>query len=433
MSSVNFLLRGISTARDPVRPVLAALVLVAGAIIVSPFLLLAAAFLLATKFRRKSFGRLFSSLPRNIKRTVTRSRAQLSLNLRRLARHIYAEMMTTEAALIVAAANKVDDVRSWYVPTPLWPEFSAIKRPRLTCVPDVVIQEFPIGFSRNDGIKEALHRVDDSIGGGSHFVTYSEHIKTSVLVSDRAVKPDAVHVIRHAPNSLSDRLAVSGFSSPEAASTSLAQALAVGGLGLISGPLLGPRYERAHFSFIFYASQFRPSKNIATLLRAYDHLLRQRFIGHKLILTGQGWDSTVLSLIKHYGLERDVLCLYGLTEQQLAAFYKLAELAVNPSLSEGGMPFTFSEALSVGTPVLMGDIAVTREIITDPDLADDTLFDPYDWRALADKIEWALDNKRALYAKQRKFYDDVLSKRTWDDVVQEHLAILDAIAEPAAP
>ena len=144
MSSVNFLLRGISTARDPVRPVLAALVLVAGAIIVSPFLLLAAAFLLATKFRRTSFGRLFSSLPRNIKRTVTRSRAQLSLNLRRLARHIYAEMMTTEAALIVAAANKVDDVRSWYVPTPLWPEFSAIKRPRLTCVPDVVIQEFPI-------------------------------------------------------------------------------------------------------------------------------------------------------------------------------------------------------------------------------------------------------------------------------------------------
>ena len=76
---------------------------------------------------------------------------------------------------------------------------------------------------------------------------------------------------------------------------------------------------------------------------------------------------------------------------------------------------------------------LTGEIITDPDLADDTLFDPYDWRALADKIEWALDNKRALYAKQRKFYDDVLSKRTWDDVVQEHLAILDAIAEPAAP
>jgi glycosyltransferase involved in cell wall biosynthesis len=136
----------------------------------------------------------------------------------------------------------------------------------------------------------------------------------------------------------------------------------------------------------------------------------------------------IKSFISEHKLEYDVICMHGLTEAELAACYNLADLAVNPSLSEGGMPFTFTEALSVGTPVVMGDIKVTREIIVDPELRDATLFDPYDWRAMADKIEWALANRDELYAKQRKFYDDVLSKRTWDDVVDEHIAIMDELA-----
>jgi len=52
-----------------------------------------------------------------------------------------------------------------------------------------------------------------------------------------------------------------------------------------------------------------------------------------------------------------------LVEFRIAACYKLADLAVNPSLSEGGFPFTFTEALSVGTPVVMARIPVTEEII----------------------------------------------------------------------
>ncbi|MFD2884495.1 glycosyltransferase [Pseudomonas lini] len=69
--------------------------------------------------------------------------------------------------------------------------------------------------------------------------------------------------------------------------------------------------------------------------------------------------------ISEHGLQNDVLCLYGLSIQELAACYKLADLAVNPSLSEGGCPFTFTEALSVGTPVVMARIAVTEEILVD--------------------------------------------------------------------
>jgi glycosyltransferase involved in cell wall biosynthesis len=131
------------------------------------------------------------------------------------------------------------------------------------------------------------------------------------------------------------------------------------------------------------------------------------------------------------GVANDVLCLHRLAPRELAACYRLARLAVNPSLAEGGMPFTFAEAVSVGTPVVMADLAVTREVLVQPELRARTLFDPYDATAMADCIEAALADRAGLFSLQRRFFDDSLAPRTWDTVVSEHVAVLDRIARPA--
>jgi glycosyltransferase involved in cell wall biosynthesis len=186
-------------------------------------------------------------------------------------------------------------------------------------------------------------------------------------------------------------------------------------------------FKNDQTDFLFYASQFRPSKNVMTLLRAYEYLLRSRYVGSKLILTGQREYGEVAAFVHERRLMHDVLFLSNLPLQQLAACYRLARLAVNPSLSEGGFPFTFSEALSVGTPVVMSRIAVTEEVVTDPDLQSLMLFDPYDWRDLAERIEWALDNRDTLLAKQKPLYDK-LSQRTWRHVVDDQIRILVQIA-----
>ncbi|WP_210236525.1 glycosyltransferase, partial [Mesorhizobium sp. M3A.F.Ca.ET.201.01.1.1] len=83
-------------------------------------------------------------------------------------------------------------------------------------------------------------------------------------------------------------------------------------------------------------------------------------MGHKLILTGFSHYESVRVFLREHNLLADVLCVHGLTEPELAACYKMADLAVSPSLSEGGMPFTFTEALSVETPAILADIDVTR-------------------------------------------------------------------------
>jgi hypothetical protein len=63
----------------------------------------------------------------------------------------------------------------------------------------------------------------------------------------------------------------------------------------------------------------------------------------------------------------------------------------------------------------------------DPELRDLMLFDPYDWRDMATRIEWALTNKQALLARQLALYE-VLVKRSWSNVVDEHVSVLNRIS-----
>ncbi|MBZ9869796.1 glycosyltransferase [Mesorhizobium sp. BR1-1-9] len=382
--------------------------------------------IVSLKIERKLYAQFGEQILR-VRQIVTGTRKRLPASS--VGSFFFAGMHYSEMRQMVSEINRTRPASAWYCPTAFWPQFNELEAARLMCVPDIVVSDFAIDFAEyGEPVVITFDDIGSAIAGGSDFVTYSQHIKTDTLVHQMGVDPERVWVVPHAPSTLSHRTDITGFPNNEAASKSLSQALVVQSLHKVTGLSRAVFLSKTNFKFLFYASQFRPSKNVITLLRAYEHLLRKRFIGHKLVLTGNGDAKNVREFIERYDLADDVLCLYGLTEVELASFYKCADLAVNPSLSEGGMPFTFTEALSVGTPVVMADIDVTREILTDPALRQATLFNPYDWRNMADKIEWALKNRDTLYLQQRQFFD-VLAKRTWEDVVNEHIGILDAIAE----
>ena len=386
--------------------------------------------LLAIRLARKTAGITFRRLkqaPRRIWRVLKRLPIALPSNI---PFRLYEGMIARETALMIEAGNACGDIAAWYTPAAFWPNVNELKAPVLTCVPDVVMTEFPAGFSEigGDPMFHSYQTVASTLRASKNFVTYSEHIKRDTLVQRFGIDPMAVRIVHHAPNDLSGPIKVTGFPDNEATSRTYAKSLLLGAIRKASNVGYGSTFGNPEVKFLFYASQFRPSKNVMTLLRAYEWLLRNRRIGHKLILTGRGDYGSVKAFLDERKLGADVLCLHALTEPELSACYSLADLAVNPSLSEGGMPFTFTEALSVGTPAIMGNIEVTREILTDSALCEASLFDPYDWRAVADKIEWALNHLDGLYTQQRRFYDDVLSKRSWHDVVDEHVAILDEMA-----
>ncbi|WP_420473095.1 glycosyltransferase [Noviherbaspirillum sp. ST9] len=343
---------------------------------------------------------------------------------------MYRLMEESEAALMRSMIEARDDIAAWYSPTAFWPHFNRIRAPRLMCVPDVVLTDFPTGFALVAGsqLLDNFRHVEKAIIGGEYFVTYSEETKWHTLVERYGADPDTVFVVPHGANRLDDIISVSGFEDNEDATDTYCRSLLRNALRKSVNDAYSSVVISTEIRFIFYASQFRPNKNVLSLLKAYNYLVKRRFIGHKLVLTGRPLEQ---SHIKQYifknNLQNDVLCLHGLTEQELAACYRLADLAVNPSLSEGGCPFTFTEALSVGTPVVMSRIPVTEEVITDPGLQDLTLFDPYDWKDMAGKIEWALARRELLVARQMPFYNK-LAQRTWRNVVDEYVAVLEHIS-----
>lgn len=343
---------------------------------------------------------------------------------------LYRGLERVESDRMLQLIDKMTEVKAWYSPTAFWPAFNKIQAPRLMCVPDVVLSDFPIGFSKVGGERflQVYERVEAAIHGGQHFVTYSQSVKWDTLVERYAVSPSAVSVVHHAPNDLSSRVTVNGFSDVHATSKNYCMTLFKRALKKSSNYSYSSSFSNGDAKFIFYASQFRPNKNVISLLKAYKHLLRNDFIRHKLILTGHADGFPVVKdFIRDNHLENDVLCVHGLTVQELAACYKLADLAVNPSLSEGGCPFTFTEALSVATPVVMARIPVTEEVLVDSELQKVTFFNPYDWKDIADRIKWGINNRDELLAVQTDAYE-LLSKRNWTDVVNEHIDILDKIS-----
>ncbi|HIW32273.1 MAG TPA: glycosyltransferase [Candidatus Paenibacillus intestinavium] len=172
--------------------------------------------------------------------------------------------------------------------------------------------------------------------------------------------------------------------------------------------------------YVIYSSQYRPYKNIFNLIKAIKNINKEMHCNIKLIITSDfREDQRIMSYINDNHLANDIFVMHGLSSEVLASFSAHAKCAVNPTLFEGGFPFTFSEAYSVGTPSVMSNIPVVRAEIYNENLSQMMLFDPYNPYSMAKKIIWAVENCDELYQEQSKLYDK-FAQRDWEKVVNEY-------------
>jgi glycosyltransferase involved in cell wall biosynthesis len=342
----------------------------------------------------------------------------------------YEKIEDEESKVLLQIIDEKKDIDAWYCPTAFWGSFNQIKAPKLICVPDVVLTGFPVGFCNvgGDRFLQTFKNINRNIEQGQYFVTYSQDVKYNTLVEKYGIPPENIFSIAHGANCLDDLVVVDNqvqlLNKKNIKTKSLCE-------NILSQEIskIGLHFTNKNLKFIFYASQFRPNKNIITLLKAYLHLLRQQFVQHKLILTGNiNTLPEIKIFIEQHNLQNDVIFLHGISAQALASCYYLADITVNPSLSEGGFPFTFTESLSVDTPTLMANIGVTREILIDENVNRYMLFNPYDYLDLAYKMEWAIKNRDFLLSQQKPIFLE-LKKRTWQHVVNDYVTILDEISQ----
>lgn len=334
---------------------------------------------------------------------------------------IYKTLRKKEFDLLNKIINKNSNITAWYVPSLFWPEIKHINSKKLVAAPDLVYLDFP-NFYSTDFFNLLDEKIRKTIVCADKFVCYSDYVKKNHLIDGVEIPSSSIEIVPHGWVDLSKYLMFDNKCSRLKAKTLLREWYE----NYFSFNSWFKDFNITNVDYFFYSSQDRPHKNLLNLVKAYEHLLRKKYVNVKLVLTARIITPEVVDYIQEHKLNYDIVELYDVPTNVLAALNMLAVCAINPSYFEGGFPFTFSEAYSVGTPSIMSDIPVVREVVTDPTLIQSMLFDPTDYLAMAEKMAWAYSHREELFILQKDLASK-LQERTWEVVAEEYFQLMESL------
>jgi glycosyltransferase involved in cell wall biosynthesis len=177
--------------------------------------------------------------------------------------------------------------------------------------------------------------------------------------------------------------------------------------------------------FILFLSTIYYYKNVHTLVEAFGRLVAQTGLPHELVLVGRldsnspdGGDYCTLlrKIARQHGVEERVRFIGPVPAEDLRAFYKMADVYVQPSFYET-FGKTVVEAFCCGCPVIGSNTAATPEIIGDAGM----LFDPHKPAELVERLHRLLTDeslRRALIARGRLRTENFTVEREIDQFIR---------------
>lgn len=347
---------------------------------------------------------------------------------------IYNRFMDNVQNQLIGKINKNQEMDIWYSPAVFWPSFNKISGKKVINVPDLVTAEYALKWGERGEILYSSKQCEETIDDGEYFVVYSQYVKDTLLVNKFGKCADHIKVIPHSINQLSQYINIdSGIAGKMGLQDVFTDAFCKVTIQALATHTTGINEYIKTFCFddvdyIFYPSQARPHKNLLNLLKAYEYLLRKKYVRIKLFLTCR---LDILPEVRDYiynrRLQYDVISFYDVDTKELAALYHRAKLIVTPTFYEGGFPFTFGEGFSVGVPSVMSDIPQVREMISGFEL-EDMLFDPYNVSDIIDKIIYGLNNREHLLEKEQKLYNWWLSEYSPEKVGEMYVQAFEEFA-----
>ncbi len=163
-------------------------------------------------------------------------------------------------------------------------------------------------------------------------------------------------------------------------------------ISLIAGKINKNRIEQIIKKFnirspyIFYVGNAHPHKNVEKLIKVFREIKgRYRYL--QLVLAGP--DHFFWQRIKNEYQYPDIKFIGKVSDEQLVALYKNAQVFVMPSFEEGfGIPLL--EAMAFGCPVVSSDAGSLKEVGGDAAL----YFDPYDQGSMVSQVSQVLNSER---------------------------------------
>ncbi|MBU1152466.1 glycosyltransferase [bacterium] len=164
-----------------------------------------------------------------------------------------------------------------------------------------------------------------------------------------------------------------------------------------------PNYH--HQNYFLYFGRISPEKGIGTLIKAMQEVKRS-----KLVIVGEG---RLLPYLKKYACDHQIknIEFLGYKEgKELKEIIGKAMFTIVPSEVYENFPYTILESYALGKPVIGANLGGIPELIEDQ--RDGLLFEAFNFKDLASKINYFLDNQEILLEmgkktreKVEKFYD----------------------------
>ncbi|HEX8974723.1 MAG TPA: glycosyltransferase family 4 protein [Patescibacteria group bacterium] len=168
---------------------------------------------------------------------------------------------------------------------------------------------------------------------------------------------------------------------------------------------------------IICTSRITPRKGIRLLVQAFD-ILSKRYDNLKLVLVGGGDEKESLeNLVRSMGIEKKVQFCGVVPHEEIAAYYRKANVFVLPSFNEG-MSNTMLEAVASGLPILATDTGGTRELVEEG--KNGFILKMGDYNDIAEKLEKLIqdpDLRNKMGAESRKRAE----KMSWENVAKEYV------------
>src|SRR2546423_4287834 len=177
------------------------------------------------------------------------------------------------------------------------------------------------------------------------------------------------------------------------------------------------------------ARRLVPRMGIDVLLDSWAQVMSAGQVRPFLLVVGEGQCRSALEAqTRRLGLEQDVRFLGKVSDLDLLAAYRAAEVAVAPSLSLEGFGLITLEALACGTPIIGTSVGGLREALEGLDGT--MLVPPRDPHALAGRLLGVLHGHEPAPSRVRcrEYAEDF----TWERTAHEVWEIYRAAAFPAA-
>lgn len=181
------------------------------------------------------------------------------------------------------------------------------------------------------------------------------------------------------------------------------------------------KYKINNTPVLLYVGQFRPHKNIPSLISAFNILRKE--MDCKLVILGKPdpKHQRFFDLLNESEYKKDIILPGFVSNEELASWYKIADLFVFPSLYEGfGLPGL--EAMAAGTPVVASNTSSLPEVYQNAAI----YFDPLKPEDIAGKIKEILgdDKLRQELISKGKL---LLRNYSWQKTAIETLKVYEAV------